>query len=152
MDEVKPLARDDTTETKEKIWDSTKEPLNEQEEDMDYDGSAYEMLHRSKVEGPCLSVDFLLRDRISADGPVNQKQWFPSQVNGNLDTTTAGATYVDRLDRRRHKHDKFPMSAYLVAGSQATKKNENKIYVMKWAEMFKTVDEDKECSDSDEEN
>ena len=44
------------------------------------------------------------------------------------------------------------MSAYLVAGSQASKKNENKIYVMKWAEMFKTVDEDKECSDSDEEN
>ena len=44
------------------IWNAEKEPLKEDEE-LDYDGSAYLMLHRSKVEWPCLSVDFVLRER-----------------------------------------------------------------------------------------
>ena len=75
MDEVKPLTKD---EPNEKIWDSNKEPLNENEEELDYDGSAYEMLHRSKVEWPCLSLDFILRERVSVDGPSNPKAWFPA--------------------------------------------------------------------------
>lgn len=33
----------------------------------------------------------------------------------------------------KHKNDKFPYTVYLCAGSQALKKNENKIYVMKWS-------------------
>jgi len=39
------------------------------------------------------------------------------------------------------------MTTYMVAGSQAEKKSDNKIYVMKWSEMYKTVNEDVENSD-----
>ena len=64
------------------IWDDKKEPLKEGEE-LEYDGSAYVMLHRSKVEWPCLSIDYLVRERCTTDGftmPVST--WFPSQANG----------------------------------------------------------------------
>ena len=46
------------------------------------------------------------------------------------------------------------MGVYMVAGSQADKKNENKLYVMKWHDMYKTDKEDEIDSDmdSDEEN
>lgn len=37
----------------------------------------------------------------------------------------------------------------MVAGSQADKKSENKLYVMKWAEMYKTDKEDEVNSDMD---
>ena len=45
------------------IWDESKAPLQEGEE-LVFDNSAYQMLHRAKVEWPCLSIDVLLRDRI----------------------------------------------------------------------------------------
>ena len=45
------------------IWDESKAPLQEGEERV-FDNSAYQMLHRAKVEWPCLSIDVLLRDRI----------------------------------------------------------------------------------------
>ena len=41
------------------------------------------------------------------------------------------------------------MTCYMVAGSQADKKSENKLYVMKWSEMYKTVHEDEIESDMD---
>jgi ribosome assembly protein RRB1 len=44
------------------------------------------------------------------------------------------------------------MEAYFVAGSQADKKTDNRIYVMKWSDMRKTVDEDELASDSEEED
>ena len=34
------------------------------------------------------------------------------------------------------------MSMYFCGGSQAVNKNENKIYVMKWDEMAKTLHDD----------
>ena len=43
------------------------------------------------------------------------------------------------------------MEIYMVAGSQAEKRADNRLYVMKWAEMQKTTHEDEECSDSEEE-
>jgi len=52
---------------KPQVWDENKEPLKEGDE-LEYDGSAYVMLHRSKVEWPCLSIDYLIRERCSADG------------------------------------------------------------------------------------
>ena len=136
---------DESKPGKKEIWDSTKEPLKDDEE-IDYDGSAYIMLHRCKVEWPCLSIDFLLRERSSAYGPHNPKTWFPSQMNGLL---AEGDTIVDRHNIKKHRNDKFPMTTYLVAGSQAEKKAENKLYVMKWGEMYKTVNEDEIDSDSD---
>ena len=42
------------------------------------------------------------------------------------------------------------MTVYCVAGSQAEKKADNRLYVMKWGDMHKTVHEDDE-SDSEEE-
>ena len=54
----------ETGDTKKKVtWDPSVDPLKEDEE-LVFDNSAYEMLHRAKVEWPCLSIDFLLRDRI----------------------------------------------------------------------------------------
>lgn len=108
------------------------------------------MLHRSQVEWPCLSVDFILRERCSLDGIADSKAWFPNQVLGKLDPA-AGNTMVDKQDILKHKNDKFPMEAYFVAGSQADKKVDNRIYVMKWSDMQKTLHEDELASDSEEE-
>jgi len=63
---------------KPQVWNDQKEPLKEDEE-LDFDASAYEMLHRSSVEWPCLSVDTLIRERIGGPtGIMNQNTWFPS--------------------------------------------------------------------------
>lgn len=43
------------------------------------------------------------------------------------------------------------MDVYMVAGSQAEKRADNRLYVMKWADMQRTTFEDEECSDSEEE-
>ena len=61
---------------KKEVWDESKEPLKEGEE-LVYDSSAYQMLHRAKVEWPCLSIDILLRDRINS----TNNQWFPNYVH-----------------------------------------------------------------------
>ena len=50
---------------KTQVWNDQKDPIKDDEE-LEYDGSAYQMLHRSKVEWPCLSVDFLLKERSTA--------------------------------------------------------------------------------------
>ena len=97
------------------IWDDKKDPLQEDQE-LEYDGSAYQMLHRTNVEWPCLSVDFLLKERCSLDGISNLKSWYPNQVNGKLDPQ-AGNTYRDKDGTLRHEGDRFPMEAYFVAGS-----------------------------------
>ena len=60
-----------------KVWDETKEPLKEGEE-LEYDGSAYVMLHRSKVEWPCLSIDYLVRERCTLNGLAPPATWFPA--------------------------------------------------------------------------
>lgn len=52
-----------------------------------------------------------------------------------------------------HKEDKFPLSVYFCGGSQSQNANENKIYVMKWFDMEKTLKNDEvpsENSDMDE--
>ena len=55
-----------------------------------------------------------------------------------------------------HNEDKFPMSVYFAAGSQnSLAKADNKIYVMKWSEMERTVRDDEqiaENSDDDEQD
>ena len=75
----------------------------------------------------------------------------PHHINGNLNPDHA---IIDKNKILKHRNDKFPMTCYMVAGSQADKKSENKLYVMKWSEMYKTVNEDEVDSDidSDEEN
>lgn len=83
-----------------KIWNDKVEPLKEGEE-LEYDGSAYQMLHRSKVEWPCLSIDWLVRDRCAFGGVHDQKSWFPDHVNGQLNPEH---TVIDsRSKQQRHK-------------------------------------------------
>lgn len=50
----------------------------------------------------------------------------PSSVYGSLDS----------------KNLQYPLTLYLVAGTQAEKKNQNAIYVMKWDELCKTKNDD----------
>jgi len=104
------------------------------------------MMHRSKVEWPCLSVDYLVKERCTPEGVANPKSWFDQTASHGLDPAK---TKMDKHKRARHVNDKFPMQMYMVAGSQAEKKADNKIYVMKWDEMAKTVDEDNVDSDDD---
>jgi len=114
-------------------------------EELVFENNAYEMLHRAQVEWPCLSLDFLLRERCLDS---TYSAWFPHHVH----TMDPGATIVDKHDVKRHKDDKFPYTAYLVAGSQTAKRSDNRIYVMKWTKMCKTLkDDDSDGESSDEE-
>ena len=99
------------------MWDESKEPLKEGEE-LEYDGSAYVMLHRSKVEWPCLSIDYLVRERCTMDGFTDPSTWFTTQTNGKLDpSATNTMTDPARNGALRHRKDQFPMDVYMVAGS-----------------------------------
>lgn len=61
------------------------------------------------------------------------------------------ASFKDKRGIATHKQDKFPYTVYFCAGSQSLKKNENKIYVLKWSDMQKTLkDDDEENSDKEE--
>ena len=66
-EEGEPKIEDLDPNAKPMIWNDQTEPLKEDEE-LDYDASAYEMLHRVAVEMPCLSIDPLIRERIG--GPT----------------------------------------------------------------------------------
>lgn len=133
-----------TKPEKKVMWDESVEPLQEGEE-LVYDSSAYQMLHRAKVEWPCLSCDIVLRDRVG--GQRDRSTWFPQHVH-SLDPAHTRKDNKSSMDI--HKQDKFPYTVYFCAGSQSEKKNENKIYVMKWSDMRKTLTDDVEESDSDE--
>ena len=109
-----------------------------------FDNSAYQMLHRAKVEWPCLSIDILLPDRMR---DRNYTSWFPNYVH----TFDPKHSFKGRHGLPMHKSDKFPYTVYFCAGSQSLKKSENKIYVMKWSDMHKTLKDDEVESDEDEE-
>jgi len=102
-----------------------------------------------------LSIDFLLRERCAFGGVHDQSTWFPDHCNGQLNPDTAVTD--DKTKTIRHKQDKHPMTVYMIGGSQTEKikKNENRLYVMKWSDMVKNDKEDDVDSDemdSDEEN
>ncbi|CAJ1383638.1 unnamed protein product [Effrenium voratum] len=44
----------------------------------------------------------------------------------------------------------YPMTAYVVAGSQASRTEDNRLYVMKWHKLYKTSKDGKEDEDEDE--
>ena len=79
-------------ETKQGVWDEQKQPLKEDEE-LEFDNEAYQMLHRAQVEWPCLSLDVLIKDRVSFPNTSSASSWFPSQMNGVL---PAGETIFDK--------------------------------------------------------
>lgn len=146
----KPSKKEAKQQPKE-IWNDLAEPLKEDEE-LVYDSSAYEMMHKSNVEWPCLSCDPIIRER-SITGPMgtsNLKTWFPGQMCGALDPNESA--FDKRLQTNIHKGDRYPMEVYFCGGSQCPQKSDNKIYVMKWSEMEKTVREDEEPSDNSEDD
>lgn len=51
--------------------------LNE-EEQLVYENSAYQMIHRANCEWPCLTIDVLLNDRLNFS---ESDSWFPGSVN-----------------------------------------------------------------------
>jgi len=85
----------------------------EEGEVLDFDNSAYDMLHGLNVEWPCLSFDII----------------------------------TDKLGAQRTK---FPMTAYMVAGTQADNPQNNKLMVMKLSNLCKTKHDDKGSDDEDD--
>lgn len=109
------------------IWDEKDKSKLKENEELDFDNEAYEMLHRSKVEWPCMSLDFVVPENFKAPFDFNKKNALPVPHS-------------------------YPLSCYLVAGSQTTSPN-GYLYYMKWYNMHSTKfdeDPDKE-PDSDEE-
>lgn len=133
---------------RKEVWDESKVPLKEGEE-LVFDNSAYQMLHRAKVEWPCLSIDILQRDRIHSTTKEQASSFFPQYLH----TPDPKHSYKDKRGLLTHKQDKFPYTVYFCAGSQSTKKSENKIYVLKWSDMVKTLhdDDEPESGEEDEE-
>lgn len=46
----------------------------------------------------------------------------------------------------------YPMTAYVVTGSQAARAEDNRIYVMKWSKLYKTAKDGREDEDDDDED
>ena len=122
--------KEDKNNIKVNLWDEKKNNKLKEGEILDYDNDAYEMLHRSKVEWPCLSVDFLLKE--------------------NSSLSTLKDFYLPN-DKRKMEHDKYPYSAYIISGSQTNEKD-GYFYFMKWYNMRKTKYDDDPDKGEDNEN
>jgi ribosome assembly protein RRB1 len=131
----------DEGEGEVKPWTGNKDELNE-EEQLAYENSAYEMIHRANCEWPCLSIDILLPERIEAS---SMDEWFPKYVHNLPENARVSKTVSDgeqSVEVHRHKNDRYPYDCYMVAGSQAINKLENRLYVLKWCNLQKTLEED----------
>ena len=131
----KDIKKEKKNEDKNKIqvnlWDDKKNNKLKEGETLDFDNDAYEMLHRSKVEWPCLSVDFLLKE--------------------NSLLSSLKDFYLPN-DKRKMTEDKYPYNTYIIAGSQTNEKN-GYFYFMKWYNMRKTkYDDDPEKGEDDEDD
>lgn len=96
------------------------------DEYLDFENGAYKMLHRANTEWPCLSCDF-----ISGEIGLNS--------NPNLQI---------------EKNPQYPLEAFCVAGSQASVPKNNRIYVMRMANLHETMHDDdpEEVGDENEFN
>lgn len=94
---------------------------------LEVDNSAYKMFHRCSTEWPCLSVDFI------AEG---------------IDFSTI----IARDFTQGLKNYDFPIDLYAVGGSQADNASQNAIYLMRFAGLAMTQnDDDDDCDQSFEE-
>ena len=122
--------KEDKNKIKVTLWDEKKNNKLKEGEILDYDNDAYEMLHRSKVEWPCLSVDFLLKENSSLSC---LKDFYLSN------------------DKRKMTEDKYPYTTYIISGSQTDEKD-GYFYFMKWYNMRKTkYDDDPDKGEDNEE-
>jgi ribosome assembly protein RRB1 len=96
--------------------------------ELDFDNEAYEMLHRSRVEWPCMTIDFLIPEH-----------FYPPVDN-----------YYSKNSHQTK--DFYPYSCYLIGGAQTNSQN-GYLYYMKWYNMHKTKydDDPDKGADSDEE-
>ena len=122
--------KEDKNNIKVTLWDEKKNNKLKEGEILDYDNDAYEMLHRSKVEWPCLSVDFLLKENSSLSC---LKDFYLSN------------------DKRKMTEDKYPYTTYIISGSQTDEKD-GYFYFMKWYNMRKTKYDDDPDKGEDNEN
>ena len=84
-------------------------------EELDFDSSAYTMLHRLHMEWPCMTFG-VVRDNLG------------------------------------EQRTRFPLTAYMVAGTQAETASQNKLICMKTSRLCCTRhDEDEDADDSDDE-
>ena len=122
--------KEDKNNIQVNLWDEKKNNNLKDGEVLDFDNDAYEMLHRSKVEWPCLSVDFLLKE--------------------NSSISSIKEFYLPN-DKRKLTEDKYPYNTYIIAGSQTNEKN-GYFYFMKWYNMRKTkYDDDPDKGEDDDE-
>ena len=122
---------EDEDKIKVDLWDEKKNKNLKEGEILDFDNDAYEMLHRSKVEWPCLSLDFLLKENSSLN---NIKDFYLPN------------------NKRKLCEDKYPYNAYIISGSQTNEKN-GYFYFMKWYNMKKTkYDDDPDKSDDEDDD
>lgn len=91
----------------------------EQDEELDFENRAYDMLHRATTEFACLSCDWL-------SGAKAQDKLYSKPTIDFADT-------------------KYPLDLYAVAGSQATMPSKNQIYVLRYSNLCQTkYDDDSE--------
>lgn len=152
-------------DTSEKQTSKSKKPKEvflgnkelEKEEELIFDNSAYEMLHRANVQWPCLSIDIMCEDRFDK---ANYSSWFPKYVNNlnpelfdkkdaDMDEDKAEETKEETKEDQVHLPTKYPFNSYVVAGSQAERNKQNCIYVMKWANLYKTLTEEEDENEED---
>ena len=117
-EEVKPKKKPE-----KEVWLGKEEM--EKDEELVFENSAYEMIHRANCEWPSLSIDVLLPERIHG---VDKKEWFPHHVN----TLNPEKLVKEKHDYNgqevtieKHSEDIYPYNVYMVAGSQALKRTEN---------------------------
>ena len=121
--------QEDNNKIQVNLWDDKKTDKLKEGEILDFDNNAYEMLHRCKVEWPCMSVDFLLKEN--------------SSISSFKDF------YIPN-NKRKMTDDKYPYNTYIIAGSQTSEKD-GYFYFMKWYNMRRTkFDDDPEKEDEDE--
>lgn len=119
----------DNENVKVSLWDEKINKITKDDE-LVFDNSAYEMLHRSTVTWPCFSVDWLI------------PEYFIPQPIKNFYSPIKNYIYKDE----------FPYACYFVAGAQTSEKN-GVLYYMKWFNMHKTLydeDPDKEADSESE--
>lgn len=142
MKEDSDMDEEEKVDTVNPLNTSTTEKLAKDEE-LVYENSAYEMIHRANVEWPSLTIDILCHERLEKS---KFDTWFPDHVHtlnpseSFTETIKYPDDYVATLTK--HNSDKYPYEAYVVAGSQALKKKDNKVYVMKWCNLSKTLHDD----------
>ena len=103
-----------------------------------FENSAYEMLHRSTLEWSCLSLDFVVPERC-----LYKYEFYNSYRE---------LRNSQEVNKDRDINDKYPYNIYMISGSQTATAKENKLYVMGWEGMHKTLNDDGEDSENEHED